>query len=208
LTHSPLATSIRISCKRTGGDVVLTIANECPERPATILERLFEPFRRASEHGRAGLGLYIARQLARAHGGDVAASWNRGTITLTLSLPIVVANRQSESLAQETPSTLFSTQRRHRRLPLDSELEIGVRDQVFRAQGRDVSLRGLAFWSDVDLIVDERVEVGVSTGPTSFRVLGTVRHVNRDTGRSLVGIEFPCDLSQADIELLRKPLRS
>lgn len=208
LTHSPPMTAIRIRCRRIGGDVVLAVENECPERPAAILEHLFEPFRRASERGRVGLGLYIARELARAHGGGVTAAWTSGTITFTLSLPIVVANRQSESLPHETPSPLFSTQRRHRRLPLDSELEVGARDQVFRAQGRDVSPRGLAFWSDIDLKVDERIQVAVSTGATSFRVLGTVRHVNREAGRSLVGIEFPCELSPVDLELLKKPLRS
>ena len=208
LTHSPPTTAIRISCQGTGGDVVLSVENECPERPAAILEHLFEPFRRASERGRVGLGLYIARELARAHGGDVTVSWSAGMITFAVLLPIVVANRQSESLPNETPSTLFSTQRRHRRLPLDSELEVGARDRFFRAQGRDVSLRGLAFWSDVDLKVDERIQVGVSTGATSFHVLGTVRHVNRETSRSLVGIEFPCDLSPAAIELLKKPLWS
>jgi signal transduction histidine kinase len=208
LAHSPPATAIRICCQRIGAEVVLTVENECPERPATILEDLFEPFRRASERGRSGLGLYIARELARAHGGEVTSSWSDGKITFTLSLPILVASRHDTSAPNETPSGAFSTQRRHRRLPLDSELEVGVRDQVFRARGRDISLRGLAFWSGIDLKVNERVQVGVSMGPTSFRVVGTVRHVNREADRSLVGIEFPCELSQVEIDLLKRPLRS
>ena len=201
LAHSPPATPIHIACRRTGSEVVLTVENECPDRPAAILEHLFEPFRRASDRGRAGLGLYIARELARAHGGDVTAAWRSGMITLTVSLPMLVANPQRELRPSEDPSALFSVQRRHRRLPLESELEVGARDQMFRVQGRDVSLRGLAFWSEIELEVDERVQVGVSTGPTLFRVLGTVRHVNREAGRSLVGIEFPCDLSPAEIDL-------
>jgi signal transduction histidine kinase len=206
--HSPPASTVSITCQRSGGDVVLTVQNECSAAPVAILDDLFEPFRRASVHGRAGLGLYIARALARAHGGDVNASWNAGVITFTVTLPILVARRSEALGASETLAPFFSTQRRHRRAPFDTELEVGVGDQLFRARGRDVSLRGLAFWSDVDLKVDERVQVGVSMGPTSFRVLGTVRHVNRGTGGAVVGIEFPCDLSQAEIDLLRKPLRS
>lgn len=208
LTHSPPATEVLISCGRIRGDVVLTVENECPEQPAAILDDLFQPFRRGSERGRAGLGLYIARELARAHGGDIRVSWDDGHISFTLSLPISLTAREDEPVHHHDASPLFAVQRRHRRLPFDSDLEIGIGDQSFRGRGRDVSPRGLAFWTDVDVKVDERIEVGVSTGPTSFRVQGTVRHVNRQRDRALVGIEFPCDLSQIEIELLKKPLRS
>ncbi|HEX9101292.1 MAG TPA: ATP-binding protein [Polyangia bacterium] len=208
LTHSPPTTPVRVACRRSGAEAELAVENECPEPPAASLEQLFEPFRRASDRGRVGLGLYIARELARAHGGAVTASWSTGTIVFLLSLPTATATLPPEPRASDAPPPLFATQRRHRRLPLDRELEIAVRDELFRAQGRDVSLAGLAFWSSVELKVDERVEVGVSAGPTSFRVLGTVRHVNRVTDRSLVGIEFASELSPVEVELLKRPLRS
>jgi PAS domain S-box-containing protein len=209
LTHSPSQSLIRISCQRRDGDVVLMVENDCAQMPVAILEDLFEPFHRASNRGRAGLGLYIARALARAHGGDVTPSWRSdGVITFTVTLPISVPGQREAVGPDELTTALFSAQRRHRRSPFDTELEIGIRDRVFCARGRDVSLGGLAFWSEAELRVDEMIEIGVSRGPTSFRVLGTVRHVNRHASRSLVGIEFPCDLSEAEINLLKKPLRS
>jgi hypothetical protein len=208
LVHSPPASAIRISCQRSGSDVLFSVQNQCAEGSTVMLDDLFEPFRRASRRGRAGLGLYIARAFARAHGGDIKASWSAGMITFTVALPILVASHRDDLVQSETLSPLFPTQRRYRRSPFDTELEVGVGEQRFRARGRDLSRRGLAFFSDAELKVDERVHVGVSRGPTSFRVLGTVRHVSRGADGALVGIEFPCELSQAEIDLLKKPLRS
>ena len=43
------------------------------------MERLFEPFSASSSKGGAGLGLSIARELARAMGGDVTLSETSAT---------------------------------------------------------------------------------------------------------------------------------
>ncbi|RKG94003.1 ATP-binding protein, partial [Corallococcus sp. CA053C] len=73
--------------------VVLTVHNQGAPIPAEVLERLFEPFQRASEEqGRGGrnvgLGLYIVQQIARAHGGQVTvrSSHEDGT-TFVVRLP-------------------------------------------------------------------------------------------------------------------------
>jgi PAS domain S-box-containing protein len=207
LVHSPPRAPIHISSKRSGGDIILAVENACAEPPVAQLEQLFEPFHRAGERGRVGLGLYIARELARAHGGDVLASWSARAIVFTLVLPTRDVDLAREAVEPETSPATFAVQRRHWRQPLDGELEVSARDLVFRAQGRDISRGGLAFFCDVELTINERIQIGVSTGPTSLRVLGTVRHVNPESGRSLVGIEFPCDLSPAELDLLKKPLR-
>ena len=58
------------------------------------LEAVFEPFHRAErsrsrETGGAGLGLTVARQAARAHGGDVTlANRSGGGLTARLELPL------------------------------------------------------------------------------------------------------------------------
>jgi signal transduction histidine kinase len=39
--------------------------------PATVREKLFQPFAASTRSTGTGLGLSIARDLARAHGGDV-----------------------------------------------------------------------------------------------------------------------------------------
>jgi signal transduction histidine kinase len=54
----------------------LTVADDGPGVPAEQRERVFERFTRLDDardrdHGGAGLGLAIVRQLVRAHGGDV-----------------------------------------------------------------------------------------------------------------------------------------
>jgi sigma-B regulation protein RsbU (phosphoserine phosphatase) len=59
--------------------------------PPELLSRLFEPMVRGSEAGAVqgvGLGLYIVREIVRAHGGrvDVSSSAEAGT-AFTLDLP-------------------------------------------------------------------------------------------------------------------------
>ncbi|MCC6552142.1 MAG: PAS domain-containing sensor histidine kinase [Polyangiaceae bacterium] len=74
------------------GDVVeLSVHNEGPPIPEEARSTLFEPFKRGPAAARArrgvGLGLYIVRELALAHGGSVtvrstAAEGTRFTVTL------------------------------------------------------------------------------------------------------------------------------
>ncbi len=52
-------------------EVLVEIADDGPGLPAFADARLFEPFERRSRHGGWGLGLAIARELARGMGGDV-----------------------------------------------------------------------------------------------------------------------------------------
>ena len=64
-------------------EVVVLGEDDGPGIPADELERVFEPFRRleasrSRETGGTGLGLSIARNIMRAHGGEVTLS-NRPT---------------------------------------------------------------------------------------------------------------------------------
>ena len=63
------------------GNVRIVVEDEGPGVPLEDRERIFEPFFRvARDRGSdrkgegAGLGLVIAREIARAHGGDVIAT--------------------------------------------------------------------------------------------------------------------------------------
>ena len=71
--------------------VVLTVHNSGLAIPAPVLAALFKPFhvRRGSQAG-LGLGLFIASEIARAHGGtiDVRSTTEEGT-TFTVELPRV-----------------------------------------------------------------------------------------------------------------------
>jgi len=87
-----------------GGDARLTLANEAdaarisiedhgPGIPDSDLETAFQPFRRLEgsrnrETGGSGLGLTIARNILRAHGGDVTLRNRReGGLAALITLP-------------------------------------------------------------------------------------------------------------------------
>src|SRR5271166_1306147 len=83
------------------GTVMIEVADDGPGIPAGELERMFEPFHRGEpsrnrETGGVGLGLPIARNILRAHGGDVtlanrpraSAGAGSGGVKATVILPV------------------------------------------------------------------------------------------------------------------------
>ena len=74
-------------------EVVVRIRDRGPGIPEAELERVFEPFyrgeaSRSRETGGTGLGLGIARNIARAHGGDIALrNYPAGGLEAVLTLP-------------------------------------------------------------------------------------------------------------------------
>jgi hypothetical protein len=75
------------------GVAVIEIEDDGPGIPPSELERVFEPFHRGEpsrsrETGGVGLGLPIARNIFRAHGGDVTlANRPMGGLKATVTLP-------------------------------------------------------------------------------------------------------------------------
>jgi hypothetical protein len=76
------------------GQLVLVVEDDGPGIPCAELERVFQPYHRVEtsrnrETGGTGLGLPIARNILRAHGGDVTLS-NRegGGVRATVVLPV------------------------------------------------------------------------------------------------------------------------
>jgi len=65
------ATRVEISARREGGRAVLEVADNGPGLPPRARDHLFQPFAGSSRPGGTGLGLAIARELMRAHGGDL-----------------------------------------------------------------------------------------------------------------------------------------
>ncbi|TCQ01916.1 PAS/PAC sensor signal transduction histidine kinase [Rhizobium sp. PP-F2F-G36] len=73
-----------------GGDLTVTVSNEGPSIPQDAMERLFEPFVRGASRGYSeglGLGLHIASEIAKAHGGTLTVSSSDGLTRFTLHLP-------------------------------------------------------------------------------------------------------------------------
>ncbi|UJR85811.1 PAS domain S-box protein [Sandaracinus amylolyticus] len=84
--HQP----VRLAAVAQEGHAVLTVWNAGAPIPSAIRDTLFEPFKRAQRAGAGvGLGLFIVREIAIAHGGtvDVESSVERGT-TFRLVLPL------------------------------------------------------------------------------------------------------------------------
>ncbi|MFF4038152.1 sensor histidine kinase [Streptomyces sp. NPDC001816] len=67
--------SVIVSARRLPGSVRIDVVDDGPGVPETFVDDLFQPGRRADPgdgHDGAGLGLPLARRLARAVGGDVS----------------------------------------------------------------------------------------------------------------------------------------
>lgn len=83
---------VRLRVHRLGGTGIVDVIDDGPGIPASEAERVFHRFVRldASRQravGGAGLGLAIAREIARAHGGDLSVVSRRGGAHLRLRLP-------------------------------------------------------------------------------------------------------------------------
>jgi len=79
---------IAVSLTRKGDASLVRVADNGPGVPERARERLFQPFAGSGRPDSTGLGLAIARELAQAHGGDLAltASGPKGS-TFELRLP-------------------------------------------------------------------------------------------------------------------------
>lgn len=194
VAHSEADSAVRIICHRGADGVVCRVENRSAPIAPEALPGLFEPFRRGSGRGRSGLGLHIARELARAHGGDVTAWSHDDTVAFTLFLP----------LAAPAGIGAPSKPRRHPRIPFEGPIEVRVGERTFAVEGRDISRRGLGFYSDTELAPREQIRIAMPSRAGSLSVIGTVRHVVPEGGRSRVGVEFLLDLLPTDVERLLK----
>lgn len=88
--YSPHGAIVRLEPGRTATDVTMTVIDSGKGIAASDQVRIFEKFGRVDpkEPGGNGLGLYIARRLARAMGGDLSVDSAPGQgARFTLSLP-------------------------------------------------------------------------------------------------------------------------
>jgi two-component system sensor histidine kinase KdpD len=91
--YSQSDTSIAVDILARGGEVAITVANEGPPIPAAERQRIFERFFRGAEARRAGggsgLGLFVTRKIARAHGGDLVLAEDDGArVTFRMTIPM------------------------------------------------------------------------------------------------------------------------
>lgn len=99
------ARRLRTSAVRENGSIAIEVADDGHGLPPKARENLFRPFFGSARPGGSGLGLAIARELARAHGGDLAlvSSTGAGTVfRLTLPAPAHRAREISRAPASSS----------------------------------------------------------------------------------------------------------
>jgi signal transduction histidine kinase len=91
LTHGAPDEPVRIQAATTGGELQVSVANGGHPIPAETMERLFQPFFRGdvspSQQG-LGLGLHIASEIAKAHGGAIDVSSTTQETRFTFRMPL------------------------------------------------------------------------------------------------------------------------
>ncbi|MGJ7490726.1 sensor histidine kinase [Variovorax sp. ZT4R33] len=92
LKYSPSESTVRVTLRQVGEAMQIDVADHGAGVPAADVERIFEKYFRSDTVAKvagSGLGLHLAREIARRHGGDVrlAATGAEGS-TFRLVLPV------------------------------------------------------------------------------------------------------------------------
>lgn len=90
LTYGKEGTPVRVEVSSGGGEFLLAVTNAGEKIPEAVLNRLFQPFTRGEgemDQQGLGLGLYIASEIARAHGGTLEVESAEGETRFMLRMP-------------------------------------------------------------------------------------------------------------------------
>ncbi len=102
LQHSPPEARVSVEIDEDDAAVAIGVHNDGPPIRADLLGEIFEPFHRGQRGGGAdggslGLGLFIVREVVRAHGGEVSVRSTAGEgTTFTVRLPALRAAPAAE----------------------------------------------------------------------------------------------------------------
>lgn len=91
LTHGAKGEPVRLDASTNGEMLRIAVANGGAAIPARAMAHLFEPFYRGDDHARKqglGLGLHIASEIARAHGGALTVLSDDRETCFTFEMPL------------------------------------------------------------------------------------------------------------------------
>ncbi len=103
LTHGAAASAVELTLAGEDEHVQLAVTNCGQAIAPDLIDHLFEPFRQGpAERAKPrpsglGLGLFIARQIVRSHGGTIAVRSDDEATTFTVRLPRAVATTGLEA---------------------------------------------------------------------------------------------------------------
>jgi hypothetical protein len=94
LKYGASSSPVRIVLNGLAVEVTFSVHNQGPKIAQSVLAQIFEPLKRGIDHqlvagsdGSMGLGLYIAREIAIAHHGDISAKSDENETVFTVRLP-------------------------------------------------------------------------------------------------------------------------
>jgi signal transduction histidine kinase len=87
-------TAVRVTVTAEAANVRLVVTNSGAAIEPSVMEQIFEPLKRGvdqsdgyEEDSHLGLGLYIVREIAKAHGGETDMRSEKGETEFTVRLP-------------------------------------------------------------------------------------------------------------------------
>ena len=109
IKYSPKGGEIRVTLRADGRTVRVSVSDSGVGIKPQYLPNLFQPFSRLHEGDLSavpgmGLGLYVARETARAHGGELSALSNEGAPGMTFELILPATKRSTEIQADDRTS--------------------------------------------------------------------------------------------------------
>jgi signal transduction histidine kinase len=104
IDHGDPGAPVGVLVEDRGAEVALTVTNAAPEPSPELLAHLFEPFSRPPDElsrkaSGLGLGLFIAREIVRGHGGEIGAQAGDGKTVVSVRLPRRMASAEATAQA-------------------------------------------------------------------------------------------------------------
>ena len=95
LTHGAKGQPIRVDATTGLGELVIAVSNGGAPIPPAALDKLFQPFFRGHDRVRQGLGLglHIASEIAKAHGGTLVARSDDVATTFVFTMPLLIGEQ-------------------------------------------------------------------------------------------------------------------
>ena len=92
IQHGAADAPVRVVLTGEEASVRIEVVNRGPALDQSALDQIFDPLKRGTSQRHAtdeglGLGLYIVREVARAHGGEVDVCFDKGETVFAVRLP-------------------------------------------------------------------------------------------------------------------------